>query len=213
MKQSEKTKRTKEKILSAALIEFGTKNYESASLNAICIENQISKGLIYHNFKNKDELYLQCVKMCYEKLMECLKSTEQEFKDVQEELREILHCRQIFFKENPYYRNIFFDSVLQPPRHLVGEVKQLKKEYDLYLAERYRKLISRLQLREGISKEYAVEYFVTFQEMFNGYFREKLNETDDFSLIIAAHESKLEQLLNVMLYGLAKETKGEDTKC
>lgn len=213
MKQSEKTKRTKEKILSAALIEFGTKSYEMASMNTICMEHQISKGLIYHNFKNKDELYLQCVKMCYEQLMQCLTNTEHDFEDAQNELQEILHCRQMFFEENPYYRTLFFDSILQPPRHLVGEIRELKKEYDLYLADRYRKLLARLQLRDGISKEYAVEYFMVFQEMFNGYFREKLNETDDFSTVIEDHEAKIEQLLNVMLYGIAKETKGEDMKC
>ncbi len=39
--------------------EFGTKNYESASVNAICNTGQISKGLFYHN-KNKDEIYLEC---------------------------------------------------------------------------------------------------------------------------------------------------------
>lgn len=213
MKQSEKTKRTKEKILSAALVEFGTKSYEGASINTMCAENQISKGLIYHNFKNKDELYLQCVTICYGQLMEYMKSTEHSFENAQEELKEILHCRQLFFEENPCYSKIFFDSILQPPSHLAEEIKRLKKTYDLYLADRYQNLISRLQLRDGISKEYAVEYFMIMQEMFNGYFREKRNETDDFSIIIEAHESKLEQLMNVMLYGIAKEMKGENAEC
>lgn len=43
LKQSEKTKRTKEKIMAAAMEEFGTKSYDAASLNTMCIENQISK--------------------------------------------------------------------------------------------------------------------------------------------------------------------------
>ena len=49
MKQKEKSQISKEKILNAAIIEFGTKTYESASLNNICSDNNISKGLIYHN--------------------------------------------------------------------------------------------------------------------------------------------------------------------
>ena len=43
LKQSEKKKRTKEKIMAAAMEEFGTKSYDAASLNTMCIENQISK--------------------------------------------------------------------------------------------------------------------------------------------------------------------------
>ena len=62
--------------MAAAMEEFGTKSYDAASLNTMCIENQISKGLIYHNFKNKDELYLQCVGQCYAQMTEYLKRTE-----------------------------------------------------------------------------------------------------------------------------------------
>ena len=62
MKKEEKTKQTCEKIVHAATIEFGSRSYDAVSLNAICGKYQIAKGLIYHNFKNKDELYLYCVK-------------------------------------------------------------------------------------------------------------------------------------------------------
>ena len=50
MKQEEKTKRIRERILEAALTEFGTKRYEVASISSICSENHLSKGLLYHNF-------------------------------------------------------------------------------------------------------------------------------------------------------------------
>ena len=46
MKQQEKTQRTQERILAAALVEFGEKGYEAASINAICAESQIPKGLL-----------------------------------------------------------------------------------------------------------------------------------------------------------------------
>ena len=159
MKQSEKTKRTKEKIMAAAMEEFGTKSYDAASLNTMCIENQISKGLIYHNFKNKDQLYLQCVGQCYAQMTEYLQRTEDDFTDVQSELQEILHSRQ------------------------------------------------------GISEDFALEYFIMFQEMFNRYFREKSDKDNEIKSVIENHESKLEQMLNIMLYGIAKETGGVDTKC
>lgn len=72
MKKEEKTKQTCEKIVHAATIEFGSRSYDAVSLNAICGKYQIAKGLIYHNFKNKDELYLYCVKKSFEKLMSYL---------------------------------------------------------------------------------------------------------------------------------------------
>lgn len=46
MKQQEKTQRTQERILAAALVEFGENGYEAASVNAICGRSQIPKGLL-----------------------------------------------------------------------------------------------------------------------------------------------------------------------
>ena len=69
MKKEEKTKRTYERIMAAAIVEFGTKSYDNASLTTLCNENQISKGLIYHNFKNKDALYLKCVEVTFHDIL------------------------------------------------------------------------------------------------------------------------------------------------
>lgn len=38
-------------MLKASLIEFGNNSYKNTSTNDIC------KNIIYHNFKNKDDLY------------------------------------------------------------------------------------------------------------------------------------------------------------
>lgn len=101
MKKEEKTRRTYERILAAAIEEFGTKSYESASLTTLCNENQISKGLIYHNFKNKDELYLKCVEECFGKMTSYFKSREYKADCVQESIHRLFEAREQFFKENP----------------------------------------------------------------------------------------------------------------
>ena len=72
MRKEEKTERTKERILVAAMDEFGSKGYAASSLNNICNAG-ISKGLLYHNFENKDELFLACVRQCFHSLSEYLK--------------------------------------------------------------------------------------------------------------------------------------------
>jgi TetR/AcrR family transcriptional regulator len=47
-----------ERILNAALKEFAQKGYENASTNEIVKSAGISKGLLFHYFNNKKELYL-----------------------------------------------------------------------------------------------------------------------------------------------------------
>ena len=60
------------------MVYFWEGNYEAASINAICAKSQMSKGLLYHNFTSKDDLYLQCVKLCYNQMTEYLNCSEEE---------------------------------------------------------------------------------------------------------------------------------------
>lgn len=205
MKKEEKTRRTYERIMAAAIAEFGTKNYDSASLTTLCNENQISKGLIYHNFKNKDELYLKCVEECFHKMTSCFKSRRYEADSIRQSMHNLFYMRQQFFEENPYYCNIFFNTVLQPPKHLREEIHELRQEYDEFYTECFRKLLQQIQLRDGITSEAAMEYFMVFLEMFNGYFQSKSCETDDIHALIKDHEVNLSKVLDIMLYGVVKE--------
>lgn len=68
MRREERNALSKQKILEAALCEFGNNGYEKASLNTVCSACDISKGNIYHYFKDKDEIYLSCVKSCFDAL-------------------------------------------------------------------------------------------------------------------------------------------------
>lgn len=205
MKQNEKTKRSCDKILQAAIAEFGAKSFEAASLNTICSENQISKGLIYHNFKNKDELYLTCVKMCFQEITSYLQNAQDISENVQAGFSKYLCLRQTFFQENPYYGSIFFQALLQPPKHLADEIHALRREFDELNTSIYKKLLGQIQLRDGITIELALEYFTLFQEMFNGYFQNRAFQEHDVHVLAKEHEMNLTKILDFMLYGIAKE--------
>lgn len=214
MKKEEKTRLTYEKIINAAMEEFGTKSYDTASLNAVCETHKISKGLIYHNFKNKDELYLCCVKICFREMMEYISKKEKKADTVSGSVQNFIRVRGEFFEKNPYYRNIFFNVLLQPPIHLLKELREIRRGYDLYYRECCRELLGKIRLREGITDETALECLIALQEMFNGYFQSKSYEQRDFRSLIEDHELKIGEMLDIMLYGIAKKpTEGEDIIC
>ncbi len=209
MRQQEKTQRTRERILAAALLEFGARGYEGASINTICSESQISKGLLYHNFKSKDELYLQCVKRCYDRMEEALSSQEPLLHDVREDMNALLALRQKFFFEHPHHANLFFRSLLQPPKDLLPQLKEVRRDFDTFCTRRYQTLLRHLSLRDGVTENMALEYFSIFLEMFNGYFQSRANQSGDYRTLMEAHEETLANILDMMLYGIAKhEEKG-----
>lgn len=198
MKKEEKTELTKKKILSAALQEFGSNGYRGASLNAIC-ESGIPKGLLYHNFKNKDALYLSCVELCFQSLTKCLKEA-----NIGNDLEKYMRVRMEFFEKNKMEARIFFDAVLQPPEVLSAEIAELKKEFDELNRELYREILDSIQLRDGITYDDAMKYFIMLQDMFNHSFSsqncQNVSLTDKMNL----HERDLSKILDCMLYGIAR---------
>ena len=61
MKREEKNQQTRRRIMDSALAEFSKQGYGASSVNTICASQDISKGIIYHYFKSKDDLFLACI--------------------------------------------------------------------------------------------------------------------------------------------------------
>ena len=70
MKQEQRRYVSQELILAEAIKEFGKYGYGDASVNRICEAGQISKGRLFHYYKDKDELFLTCVQACYDHLQQ-----------------------------------------------------------------------------------------------------------------------------------------------
>lgn len=196
-----------QRIVASARIEFGTKSYGEASMNTICKNGEISKGSLYHYFKDKDALYLYCVKAVFESLVATLNEGKDTFDQGEKAITHYLSLRQRFFNENPYEAFIFTSTLLHPPIHLLQEIKEIKKELEAFNNAYYQKAIEHLTLKSDYTKEEAVTYFLIFQESFNHYFQNKSYE--NYQAFIADHELKLNKLLKIILYGMAQEEGNE----
>lgn len=199
MTQEEKTSRTRERILTAAIEEFGTKGYTAATVGEICGEHNITKGLLYHNFASKEELYLACVSRCFEQVTNYLQGQESGA-----ELQRYMERRFQFFSAYPLYARIFFEAVLQPPEKLKAAIQERKKEFDAFNRTVYRNALENLTLREGVTEQDALDYYEIMQEMFNGYFSSSAYAGKDLQFLGSEHESRLAKILDLMLYGIVE---------
>ena len=68
MTQRERQEHAKKTIFQAALAEFGAQPYDTVTMDRICSRHGISKGMMYHYFSSKDELFLLCVKELFQSL-------------------------------------------------------------------------------------------------------------------------------------------------
>lgn len=203
MNKEKKTELTKDKILKAAIEEFGSNGYAATSLNSIC-NTGISKGLLYHNFENKDAIYLACITHAFVQIKNYL---------FEQDGSTSIHCymdaRFHFFEENPHLARIFFEAILQPPVHLTNQIKELQRDFDAANREMFQNILEKISLRMGVTNLDAMDYFLFMQTMFHSYFCSLISYSAPFSDVMAAHEKKLSKLLDFMLYGIAQK---EDSK-
>lgn len=204
IKREEKNLLTRQRIIDSAIVEFGNNSYAESSLNTICKNGNLSKGIIYHYFKDKDELYLVCVTACFEHLILFLKEQNMTFSTFEAYISNVLDTRHRFFSEYPHFSTIFASAVLQPPKHLIPQIQKIKSELDRLNVKQYKQALENVQLKNNISVEEAVEFFLIFQESFNHYYHNQIY--NDYRQLIYDHELKLNKMLKMMIYGIVEES-------
>ena len=211
MKQEKKSALSREKILDAAMEEFARRGYAGASLNAVWEEKHISKGMIYHHFRDKDELYLLCVKRCFDALTDCLiGEAAQDTGTAGERVERYFSSRLRFFSENPQLLGLFADASMDPPEHLRGEIAALRSGFDALNTRMLTQVLGSLPLRPGLSAEQVVEDFRMYMDYVNLRFRTAyVREGADPDGLMREHEAMCQRQLHMLLYGVV-ERKDEE---
>lgn len=206
MKREEKNALSRQRILEAAITEFSEKGYVGASLNTVCSEKGFSKGIIYHYFKDKDELYLICVKHCFDKMTQFIKSQQQNFcGTLEEKLQTYFDTRLTFFTENPELLGIFTDSAFTPPTNLLREIAACRREFDESNISILTRFLSNEPLRDGLSAAVIAEDLKNYIDFFNLRLACSFEETIPSESALRSHEGRCHRQLNMLLYGVIGE--------
>lgn len=186
----------KEKILKASIEEFAENDYFKASTNSICKRSGVSKGLLFHYFKSKDELYLWCVKNCIDELIGYIKSNYKgSFEEVNKNLKEYFSLRSIFFKEHPLYGEIIKKTTVNPQKHLKEELEELKESLRSLNRDILNKLLDKLPLRSGIDREAVIKLIFNFSDYLLVSGNDISDENTNNQLII---------FIDMLFYGVVK---------
>lgn len=190
------------KILQVALNEFANYSYEKSSINRICIEGNISKGVMYHYFKDKDELYLLCVRYCYDTMMDYYKNRLKEEEDWREEIKNFLEIRYHFFYENPTLQKIFFNTLFRVPEHLKDEIGKITKRLDELNNQFAMKILKKIKIRHGLKPEEIIFLLDVIHNMLNEKFHKRAENFEEIKTLSQEYEEMAEKWIDIMLYGI-----------
>ena len=112
-----------------------------------------------------------------------------------------------FFQEYVPEGHIFLEARTNPPIHLFHQIQMLFTEFDELNRNVFEQELSGHTLRQGVSKEDALNYFYEIQKMYNLNFANHLDGNMTLDEQVLLHETNIRKVLDLMLYGIAK---GED---
>ncbi|MFT5872549.1 MAG: TetR/AcrR family transcriptional regulator [Clostridium sp.] len=118
-----------ERILEAAIREFADKGFEKASTNEIVKEAGISKGILFHYFKNKKNLFLFTFDYSLELCMdEFFKKVDLEEKDFFGKLRQISSYKLELVNKYPGIFKFFEVVIGEECIEIKNEIGERKKK-------------------------------------------------------------------------------------
>ncbi len=200
MRKEEKTKLRREMIIAAALREFASQGYKGFVINELCKVDGISKGVLYHNFSGKSDLYLACVQESFEKALTLFLGEDGQVPT----LAAYMERRHQFYRDFPEQSHLFFEAMIATPEELEEDIAPQKAIF-LDLNERVcQKLLSASKLKEHIDEKKAMAYLRLIQDMFRSYY---LTVSSDSSLtdLVSGYENQLSQVLDMMVYGIIED--------
>lgn len=209
MTQQERQQRSREEIFRAAQEEFGTVGYDGVNMERICAKHGISKGMMYHYYTGKDELFLLCVERTFRELEAYIEGEMESLEklDVREAVKSFFVLRERFFEQRPLQKGIFESAMLRPPKHLVGQIEALRVPVRRLNRAFIAGLTARMPLRQGLDPEAAARYL----ESVEPYFQNILNDycSDCPAQDVRSMLSTAGGLLDLILFGLFRRPDGE----
>ena len=200
MKKELKTKLTQERIIEAALIEFSQKGYKAFGINELCKNHKISKGILYHNFSGKTEIYLACVRESFQKAVSSIRGESGAIPS----LADYMERRHRFSKDFPHHSHVFFEAWMTAPAEIAEEVEKEKAVFEDLNRQVSEKLLAESTLKDHISQEQALDYLSFIQQLFRSYYLAASGSKEPTSLV-SQYENDLQKVLHLMIYGILKD--------
>ena len=203
-KEAVKSGESREKIILAAFQEFGEHGYEGASTNQICQAAGISKGLLYHYFKSKENLFLSVCDCCIQDIEEELSGLlEQETVVDLNTLSAFYRKEADFFLAHPHHYHILSQIINSSSEPIEQYAAEKKNQYREQAGIALRLFLSRSKIRPGVDKELALELMLKIIENLQRRYMDTIRQ-QHISMQFAQDlmERQLMAAMDIILHGV-----------
>ena len=176
LKASEEKQR---RIINAALNEFSKQPYETASTNKIVQEAGISKGLLFHYFGNKKNLYLFLYEYVLDKYTETtFTDLDQLEPDIFQRYKQLIAVNMNIALENPAFFQFFSMVQLEKSNEVTAELVELQSIKEAYNYDKFLTGIDDSLFQEEIDLNYALNTIKWVLDGISNRYNQQLKEAN-----------------------------------
>ncbi|MGI5893406.1 MAG: TetR/AcrR family transcriptional regulator [Candidatus Merdivicinus sp.] len=205
---------SRQKIMDAAITEFATKGYAAASTNRICQQAAISKGLLFHYYKNKQTLYEEVLEQCV-KDMEQASYLPRERLYAAPDIQEFCRRQMNFFAEHFEHYSIIGDLLWNVGKGEDSEREKLREKLISHKAERFRCFLNHCALRPEVDREVALDLILNATDQIQKKYMQKIHWRQEITeKALQEFREEYHQMLGMLLNGMVMPSEhraGEDT--
>lgn len=185
-------------ILNAAASLFAKYGYKKTTVDEIVAMAGISKGLFYHYYPNKKQLYLYIYDLYTNALSQSVKKeADTSSTDFFERLKQVSHLRIAFIRQYPDLWNFLYSAYYEEDPQVADEIKEKNRQLIEESSSGTASNIDWSKLREGISPDTALNAVTWLAE---GFVREINRREKTFDEAGYLEFDKYIELLRTGLY-------------
>lgn len=196
----------RKRILEAALEEFSKQGYTLSSTNTITEKAQVSKGLLFHMFHSKKQLYLTLVNSCIDDLREALNKNPIPRDDFFEMLKASSQGKLVFYNNNQNHYKLLCEAFYNTPKEVKSEIANF---YSSLSASNYSLIYETFQkesLREGVDRNKALELIMmTFNSLEKKYLNMIISPSSPPILCLDEINTDFLAYLDLLVNGIKSE--------
>ncbi len=185
------------RIIKSSLKEFSKHGYNKTSINAICNDAKVSKGLIFYHFGSKKELYIYLVKYVADLYTRAVQDNfDMNNTDFMAMIKKSTRVKIDIMMEYPYSYD-FFMTVLKEEHQFKEVIDFLEEAQKVSSYELYTHIVNKIDIsvfKDGIDVETALKVSTWISE---GFLKEGKFDTVEH---IVENIGELENLLKLLLY-------------
>ncbi len=194
----------KQRIIDVCIQEFAEHGYKKCSTNEIIKKAGISKGILFHYFKNKKNLYLYLTDYVMKDFSSIMRKHIEDIDsdDIFDVIRDITLIKIKVFSQAPAKYEFIANVFLSPTEEIEEEIKE--RYYQLY-NDNFKILMGKFntsKLKKDIDHNKAIELlFITLDGIGDKYIKEYKGREKEIIKDSDVIVKEFEQYMNILKWG------------